>query len=72
MTTFLSKYKIYIIGVLLGFVAGFLYYDQIGCVTGTCTITSDPWASTAYGGIFGYFIADMWGKRTKPEFKEQA
>lgn len=65
------RYKFYVIGILLGFLAGYLYYAQIGCLTGSCAITSNPWASTAYGGIFGYFIADMAGKRKKPEFKDE-
>ena len=65
------RYKFYVIGILLGFLAGYLYYAQIGCLTGSCAITSNPWASTAYGGIFGYFITDMAGKRKKPEFKDE-
>lgn len=55
----LSKQKIVlrlslkILPVLLGAVGGFLYYNYIGCVTGSCPITSNPWYSTAYGALIG-------------------
>tara|TARA_R110000823_G_scaffold3823_1_gene14485 strand:+ start:2273 stop:2431 length:159 start_codon:yes stop_codon:yes gene_type:complete len=28
------------IGVVIGALSGFLYYAEIGCISGTCTITS--------------------------------
>ena len=39
--------------VLLGASVGFLYYNFIGCVTGTCAITSNPWSSMAFGALIG-------------------
>jgi len=39
--------------VLLGAVLGYSYYYFIGCNTGTCPITSNPWISTMYGGLIG-------------------
>nr|WP_321540500.1 DUF6132 family protein [Flavobacterium piscinae] len=39
------------IGVVIGLIAGYLYYQQIGCVSGTCAITSKPLNSTLYGGL---------------------
>ena len=39
------------IGILVGLFAGYLYYLQIGCVSGTCAITSKPLNSTLYGGL---------------------
>ncbi len=39
--------------VLLGFIAGFLYYKYVGCLSGTCPIKSNPIMSTLYGGILG-------------------
>jgi len=42
-----------IIGVVLGAVGGFLYWKHVGCVTGTCPITSKPFNSTAYGALMG-------------------
>jgi len=37
----------------LGALAGYLYYHFIGCVTGSCAITSSPWASTIVGATLG-------------------
>lgn len=44
-----------IIGIVLGLVAGYLYYHFWGC-EGTCTITSSPWRSTLIGGIMGFTL----------------
>ncbi|MBK9686718.1 MAG: hypothetical protein IPO65_02755 [Saprospiraceae bacterium] len=41
------------VGVLVGFIAGYAYYYFIGCASGTCAITSNPFNSTLYGGVLG-------------------
>ena len=46
-----------ILGVVLGGVAGFWYYRFVGCSTGTCPITSNPWISTLYGMAMGAFAS---------------
>jgi hypothetical protein len=46
-----------IIGVVLGAVAGYAYYHYVGCISGTCPISSNPWISTGYGALMGYLIA---------------
>ena len=35
----------------------FAYYKFIGCSTGTCPLTSNPFISTIYGGIVGALVA---------------
>ncbi len=40
--------------ILLGAAGGFAYYYFIGCTSGGCPITGNPWISTAYGGIIGF------------------
>lgn len=40
-------------GIILGAVGGFLYYQYVGCVTGSCSITSKPLNSTIYGAVLG-------------------
>jgi hypothetical protein len=42
-----------IIGMLLGGTAGYLYYYYVGCVSGTCPMTSNPYITTIYGVVFG-------------------
>jgi hypothetical protein len=47
------KWSKRILPIILGAVGGFLYYQYIGCVSGTCAITSNPWLSTGYGALIG-------------------
>jgi hypothetical protein len=44
------------LGISLGGLAGFLYYYFVGCSSGNCAITSNPYMSIVYGGLFGLFI----------------
>lgn len=46
-----------IIGVVVGGALGFGYYKLVGCSTGTCPLTSNPWISTLYGMVIGGMIA---------------
>ncbi len=39
--------------ILIGGTAGYLYYHYIGCVSGHCPITGNPYISTIYGSIIG-------------------
>jgi hypothetical protein len=41
------------IGVVIGGLFGFGVYRFIGCSTGACPITSNPWISTIYGMVLG-------------------
>ena len=47
------------IGVVVGLIAGYLYYQQIGCESGTCAITSKPLNSTLYGGLMGGLLFNL-------------
>jgi hypothetical protein len=47
------------IGVVVGLLAGYLYYQEIGCLSGTCTITSKPLNSTLYGGLMGGLLFNL-------------
>ncbi len=57
------------IGVVVGLVAGYLYFQQIGCVSGTCSITSKPLNSTLYGGLMGGLLFNLFV--TSPKKKEK-
>lgn len=52
-----------IIGVLIGLAGGYLYYHYIGCISGSCAITSKPLTSTLYGGLMGGLILNMFQKK---------
>lgn len=41
------------LGLVIGGAAGFAYYSSVGCVSGSCPITSNPWISTAWGAGVG-------------------
>lgn len=46
-----------IIGIVIGGTAGYLYYRFVGCRSGSCPITSNPFSSILFGAIFGGLIA---------------
>jgi hypothetical protein len=43
--------------LILGGVGGFAYYYFIGCQTGTCPITRNPYISTSYGMLIGLVLS---------------
>ena len=46
-----------VIGAVVGGLLGYGVYRFIGCSTGTCPITSNPWVSTIYGMVIGGLFA---------------
>lgn len=52
-----------IIGIAIGIIGGYIYYLKVGCTSGTCPITSNPWMSMLWGAIIGYLIGDMFKKK---------
>jgi hypothetical protein len=57
------KYKITLIGIAIGGLAGYLYYYFVGCASGTCAITSSPLNSTLYGILMGALIFNSFEKK---------
>ena len=53
VTTLIHKYRLEIIGALIGAIGGYMYYHYVGCASGTCPITSRPLNSTLYGALLG-------------------
>ena len=51
--------------VIIGATAGYAYYYFIGCVSGTCPITSNPWISTGYGALMGGLLVPWKVSRSK-------
>jgi hypothetical protein len=55
------------IGIAVGLAGGFLYYRLVGCSSGACPITSNPWLTLMWGGVMGYLLADIFSfKKKKP------
>jgi hypothetical protein len=67
MKGFMIKYKLYMIGFVLGSVAGFLYWKYVGCLTGTCAITSNAYRSSIYFGIMGAVLFGLFQKQKVEE-----
>lgn len=42
-----------VIGVVVGGCLGYGLYRFVGCSSGTCPITSNPWVSTIFGMVIG-------------------
>lgn len=59
MKALTRKYMLTIAGVLLGAIAGYLYWQQVGCSSGSCAITSNPTNSTIYGAMMGGLLFSM-------------
>jgi hypothetical protein len=56
------------IGVVAGAILGFLYYHFVGCKSGSCAITGNPYGSMLFGGFLGFFLTSspcLWGKNKK-------
>ena len=53
------------IGIVVGAIAGYIYYFYVGCASGTCAITSKPLNSTLYGALIGGLVFNMFVKSPK-------
>lgn len=49
------------IGIVIGATAGYLYWYYVGCMSGSCAITSSPVNSSLYGGVLGALLVNALG-----------
>ncbi len=61
----LLRYLPVIIGCIVGAIGGFLYYRYVGCATGACMITGNPYISTIYGSVFGALLGSLFVRSGK-------
>lgn len=59
----ISKYRLEIAGMVCGALAGFAYHHYIGCNSGSCPITSNPYISTGYGAVMGGLLLSIFKKQ---------
>lgn len=69
MTNFLKKNVLGLIGLVAGAVGGYAYYYFIGCNTGSCPLTSNPYISVIFGAVVGYLLLDMFKKNEAKDEK---
>jgi len=67
MKKWFKNNALYLIGALAGAIAGYVYWQQVGCSSGTCMITSKPINSTVYGAIMGSLVFGLFKKEKKKE-----
>ncbi|MEE9430613.1 MAG: DUF6132 family protein [Melioribacteraceae bacterium] len=60
-----KSYIIRALPILAGATLGYAYYYFIGCASGSCAITSNPYISTAYGAFTGLIFAFPTKKKKK-------
>ena len=66
MKNWIKTNKLYFIGAILGAIGGFLYWNFIGCLDGSCAITSNPYKSTAYFAMMGALALGIFKKDKQP------
>jgi hypothetical protein len=59
--------KLVIVGIIAGSVAGFIYWKQVGCTSGTCMITSKWHNSTGYGALMGGLLFSIFQKPVRKD-----
>lgn len=68
----IKKFIPVIAGVVLGGLAGYIYWYKVGCLGGSCPIYSVWYKSTFYGmllgGLLGSLVQDLF--KTKPKSTE--
>jgi len=50
-----------LLSVAAGCVLGYGYHRLVGCRTGACPITANPYVSTVYGGLMGLLASGRLG-----------
>ena len=62
MTRNWKKWLRPVLFTLGGALADYLYYRLVGCASGSCAITSNPWISSGYGAVIGWLLSSVFAK----------
>jgi hypothetical protein len=63
MKALVLKYKLELIGAIVGAIGGWMYWRFVGCSSGSCSITSSPINSTIYGVLMGAVSLSLFRKK---------
>jgi hypothetical protein len=55
------------LGIAIGAVLGFCFYYFVGCKSGSCPITGNPYISTLYGAVVGILVVGQSPKNSRSE-----
>ncbi len=66
MKQFLKNNWSYGAGAVVGGIAGYFYWQQVGCASGTCAISSKPLNSTLYFALMGSLLFSILFKQSRP------
>ena len=67
MKKWFKKNYLLVVGALSGGIAGYSYWKFIGCISGTCAITSKPLNSTLYFALLGILLFSLFRKTPKKD-----
>ena len=70
MKSWVLNNKLLLAGIILGAAGGYIYWQQIGCSSGSCAITSKWPNSTAYGALMGGLLFSMFKKEKNASNKQ--
>ena len=63
----MKTWMLSVIGIAVGTLAGYFYWQEIGCLSGTCIITSSPVNSSLYGAVMGFVASGLFVKEKKDQ-----
>lgn len=70
MKNWMIKHKISILLSVIGAIAGYLYWNYVGCKSGSCAITSVWWRSTLYGMLMGWLLGGIINEQLNKKIKQ--
>ena len=62
---FLKRNKGIFLGLILGMIVSYLYWQYVSCLSGACAITSDPVNSTLYGAFMVVYWVAVLKRKTR-------
>lgn len=55
----INRWVVMGIGLVMGALSGYGYWHYVGCMSGSCSITSSPVNSTVYGAVMGILFVNV-------------